>query len=68
MSLLSYNWHQAQVCMSLARATDDPGLKKRYENLALDFLEKSDFGAQGVSRGAAISKDGPDSGDASTSD
>jgi len=54
--------------MSLARATDDPGLKKRYENLALDFLEKSDFGARGVSRGAAIGKDGPNRGDASPSD
>jgi hypothetical protein len=30
------------VCMSLARATDDPSLKKRYESLALDFLERGD--------------------------
>ena len=38
----SYLWHQAQVCMSLARATDDPVLKKRYEDLAVDFAQNAE--------------------------
>jgi len=54
--------------MSLARATDDPGLKKRYETLALDFLEKSASGSQGLFRRAIIGTGGSNSGDASTSD
>jgi hypothetical protein len=29
---------QAQVCMALARASDDPALKQRYEELALAFV------------------------------
>jgi hypothetical protein len=33
----SYFWHQAQVCMSLARVTDDPVLKEQYEDLAVNF-------------------------------
>ena len=34
--------------MSLARATDDPTLKKRYETMALDFLERGDADSQGI--------------------
>jgi hypothetical protein len=41
LSSRSYFWHQAQVCMSLARATDDPVLKKRYEDLALEFAQNA---------------------------
>jgi hypothetical protein len=37
----SYFWHQAQVCMSLARACNDPILKERYEDLALNFAQKT---------------------------
>jgi hypothetical protein len=33
----SYFWHQAQVCMTLARGCDDPILKQRYEDWALEF-------------------------------
>jgi hypothetical protein len=36
----SYYLHQAQVCMSLARGTDDPNLKQKYEELAIDCLER----------------------------
>ena len=38
----SYLWHQAQVCMSLARATDDPVLKARYQDLAVDFAQNAE--------------------------
>jgi len=38
----SYFWHQAQVCMSLARVTDDPVLKERYEDLAINFVRNAD--------------------------
>jgi hypothetical protein len=34
--------------MSLARATDDPSLKRRYESLALDFLERGDGSKAGA--------------------
>ena len=37
----SYLWHQVQVCMSLARATNDPVLKERYEDLAVDFARNA---------------------------
>jgi hypothetical protein len=51
MSKRSYLWRQAQVCTSLARVTEDPVLKERYEDLAVAFaqnaererLETSDF-------------------------
>jgi hypothetical protein len=43
MSERSYYWHQAQVCMSLARVTDDPFLKERYEDLALDFAQNAEL-------------------------
>ena len=33
------SWRQAQVCMTLARASDDPALKQYYEELALKFAE-----------------------------
>jgi hypothetical protein len=41
MSKRSYFWHQAQVCMSLARVCNDPVLKERYEDLALDFAQNA---------------------------
>jgi hypothetical protein len=37
----SYFWRQAQVCMSLARATDDPVHKQHYQDLALEFFLKA---------------------------
>jgi hypothetical protein len=39
--LRSYFWHQAQVCMSLARVSDDTVLKQRYEELALEFAQNA---------------------------
>jgi hypothetical protein len=36
-----YFWHQAQVCMSLARVTDDPVLKERYQDLAVNFAQNA---------------------------
>ncbi len=40
MSTRSYYLHQAQVCGSLARGTDDPKLKQRYEDLAVEFMQR----------------------------
>lgn len=40
MPTFSYCLHQAQVCLSMARGTDDPNVKRRYEDLALDFMER----------------------------
>jgi hypothetical protein len=40
MQEYSHYLHQAQVCMSLARGTDDPHLKQQYEKLAIDCLER----------------------------
>ncbi len=40
MSRRSYFLHQAEVCGSLARGTDDPALKQRYEDLEIDFLQR----------------------------
>ena len=37
----SHLWHLAQVCMSLARATNDPVLKERYEDLAVDLARNA---------------------------
>jgi len=68
MSPHSYNWHQAQVCMSLARATDDPSLKRRFETLALNFLEKDDTDLRGLSEAAVTGKTGPSGGAASADD
>lgn len=42
MSKRSDIWRQAQVCMSLARATDDPLLKERYEDLAVDLARNAE--------------------------
>jgi hypothetical protein len=42
MSKRSDMWRQAQVCMSLARATDDPFLKERYEDLAVDLARNAE--------------------------
>jgi hypothetical protein len=71
MSPRSYNWHKAQVCMSLARATDDPSLKRTYESLALDFLERGDERRDTASRTesgtAAIGETGA-AGDANRND
>jgi hypothetical protein len=41
MSKRSYFWRQAQVCMSLARVTDNPVLKEQYEDLALGFAQNA---------------------------
>lgn len=35
----SYLLRQVQVCMSLARGTDDPALKRQYEDLAVGFAQ-----------------------------
>jgi hypothetical protein len=37
MSKRSDLWRQAQVCLSLARLTDDPALKTLYEDMAVEF-------------------------------
>jgi hypothetical protein len=37
----SYLWRQAQVCMSLARASGDPLQRRRYEDLALEFAQSA---------------------------
>ena len=42
MSNRSDMWRQAQVCMSLARATNDPLLKERYEDLAVDLTRNAE--------------------------
>ena len=42
MSKRSDMWRQAQVCMSLARTTDDPFLKERYEDLAVDLARNAE--------------------------
>jgi hypothetical protein len=36
----SYCLHQARVCLSLARLTDDANAKRRLEELALNFTER----------------------------
>jgi hypothetical protein len=41
MSMRSYFWHQAQLCMALARGANDPVLKQRYEDLALDLAQNA---------------------------
>jgi hypothetical protein len=42
MSKRSDMWRQAQVCMSLARATNDPLLKERFEDLAVDLARNAE--------------------------
>jgi hypothetical protein len=39
--LSCHSWRQAQVCMALARASNDPALKQRYEELALGFAQNA---------------------------
>lgn len=34
----SYCFHQALVCLSLAHRTNEEGLKRRLEELAMDFV------------------------------
>jgi hypothetical protein len=41
MAMRSYYWHQSQVCMALGRGTSDPVLKRRYEDLALEFAQNA---------------------------
>lgn len=36
----SYYLHQARVCLSLARLTDDANAKRRLEQMALSFAER----------------------------
>jgi hypothetical protein len=36
----SYCLHQARVCLSLARVTDDASARQRLEELALNFAER----------------------------
>jgi len=57
----SYLRHQAQVCMSLARAADDPVPRQRYEDLALDFTQN--VGSQrdlDITAPPAVKKSQPD--------
>ena len=42
MSKRSDMWRQAQVCMSLARASDDLLLKEQYEDLAVDLARNAE--------------------------
>lgn len=42
MSKRSDMWRQARVCMSLARAINDPLLKERYEDLAVDLARNAE--------------------------
>jgi hypothetical protein len=35
------SWRQAQVCMALARASDDPVLRRYYEELTLAFVQNA---------------------------
>jgi hypothetical protein len=42
MSKRSDMWRQAQVCMSLARAANDPLLKERFEDLAVDLARNAE--------------------------
>jgi len=41
MSMRSYFWHQAQLCMALARGANDPVLKQRYEDLPLALAQSA---------------------------
>jgi hypothetical protein len=36
----SYCLHQARVCLSLARVTDDANTRRRLEEMALSFAER----------------------------
>jgi hypothetical protein len=69
MSRRSYFLHQAEVCGSLARGTDDPSLRQRYEDLQIDFLRRGsredDGGDDSEIAFSVTAKPKPDSGDAS---
>ena len=64
----SYFWRQAQVCMSLARATDDPMHKQRYQDLALELILKAndERGLNTIGPPLAANKPKPDGGNASS--
>jgi hypothetical protein len=68
VSKRSYFWRQAQVCMSLARVCNDPVLKERYEDLALDFAQNAgreqDLDST-ISFLFGVKNQDPDSGDTS---
>src|SRR5262249_20694399 len=63
----SYFSRQAQDCMSLARATDDPGHKQRYQDLALELVLKAndERGLDLTSSHLTANKPKPDGGNAS---
>ncbi len=42
MPTRTYYMNQVQTCLSLARLTGDPNLKRRYEELAIEFAERVD--------------------------
>ncbi len=67
MSRRSYFLHQAQVCGSLARGTDDPKLRQRYEDLAVEFLQRGSRESDAEIDFIPVAgvKPKPDSGDAS---
>jgi len=41
MPTQSYYLRQAQVCRSLAKASEDAAVRERYERLALDYLDRA---------------------------
>ncbi len=71
MSKRSYFLHQAQVCGSLARGAADPKLKQRYEDLAIEFLQRGSRESDADTEAdmdfirAGSGKPKPDNGDAS---
>ena len=60
----SYFWRQAQVCMSLARASDDPVHKQTYQDLALEFVLKANNGLDITDPPPAANKPKPAGGSA----
>jgi hypothetical protein len=64
----SYYLHQARVCQSLARLTDEPVLRARYDQLALEFSAQSGEADDTEAGGPPdfIPKVKPDSGDATS--
>jgi hypothetical protein len=49
----SYCLHQARVCLSLARLTDDANARLRLEELALNFAERIG-GSEDIAQTAAV--------------
>jgi hypothetical protein len=41
MPTQSYYLRQVQVCRSLAKASEDAAVRKRYKRLALDYLDRA---------------------------